>query len=284
MVQGYGEEAGAALVAHRGVDVISFTGSTTVGRRIGAIAGERLTKVSLELGGKNPFVVCDDADLETAAKWVLLSAFSNAGQRCASASRIIIFDAVYEKFRDMIVERTKELKIGPSDDDDLGPVINQTQLHSMLRAVNEVERRGAKVLTGGHRLTGPSHKNGFYIAPTLLERVDPRDEISTTEIFGPIACLYRAKDFAAALSMANDSPYGLTACIHTRSLDRAIEFTQKTQAGVAVVNAGTYGSEPHMPFGGVKQSGNGSREPGTEALDIYSTLKDVYINVTPGAM
>jgi aldehyde dehydrogenase (NAD+) len=284
IVQGYGEEAGAALVTHRGVDVISFTGSTTVGRRIGALAGERLTKVSLELGGKNPFIVCDDADLQNAAKWVLLSAFSNAGQRCASGSRIIIFDAVYEEFRALTIERTQKLRIGPSDDDDLGPVINETQLHSMLRAVHEAERRGATVLTGGHRLTTPAHKNGFYMAPTLLERVDPHDEISTTEVFGPIACLYRAEDFAAALAMANDSPYGLTACIHTRSLDRAVEFTQRVQAGVAVVNAGTYGSEPHMPFGGLKQSGNGSREPGTEALDIYSTLKDVYINVTPAAL
>ena len=281
VVQGYGEEAGAPLVAHPGVDVISFTGSTAVGRRIGAMAGERLTKVSLELGGKNPLVVCDDADLEHAAKWVVLSAFSNAGQRCASASRIIICHQVYEKFRDMIVERARKLRIGPSDDDDLGPVINEKHLNSMLRAVNEAERRGAKVLTGGHRLTDPEHKGGFYMAPTLLEQVDPHDELSATELFGPIACLYPAKDFAAALSMANDSPYGLTACIHTRGLDRAVEFAQKVQAGVAVVNAGTYGSEPHMPFGGLKQSGNGSREPGTEALDIYSSLKDIYITISP---
>jgi alpha-ketoglutaric semialdehyde dehydrogenase len=284
VVQGYGAEAGASLIAHRGVDVISFTGSTTVGRRIGAVAGERLTKVSLELGGKNPLIVCDDADLENAATWALLSAFSNAGQRCASASRIIVFDAVYEKFRALMIERTRRLRIGPSDDDDLGPVINEDQLHSMLRAVHEAERRGANVLIGGHRLTAPAHKNGFYMAPTLLDHVDPHDEISTTEIFGPIACLYPARGFAEALAMANDSPYGLTACIHTRSLDRAVEFTQKIQAGVAVVNGGTYGSEPHMPFGGLKQSGNGSREPGTEALDIYCTLKDVYINVTPAAL
>ena len=121
----------------------------------------------------------------------------------------------------------------------------------------------------------------LYMAPTLIENVDPRDEISTKEVFGPIACLYRVQDFAEALALANDSPYGLTACIHTRSLHRAIQFTQKVQAGVAVVNAGTYGSEPHMPFGGLKQSGNGWREPGTEALDVYSELKDVYINIDP---
>jgi aldehyde dehydrogenase (NAD+) len=284
VVQGYGEEAGAPLVAHPGVDVISFTGSTAVGRRIGAITGEKLTKVSLELGGKNPLVVCDDANLDNAANWVLLSAFSNAGQRCAAASRVIIFDSIYEKFRDMIVERTVKLSVGPADDDDLGPVINERQLNSMIAAVDGAKKRGSKILIGGQRLSDPQHKNGFYMAPTLIEEIDPRDELSMTELFGPIACLYRAKDFAAALSMANDSPYGLTACIHTRSLDRAVEFAQRVHAGVAVVNAGTYGSEPHMPFGGVKQSGNGSREPGTEALDVYSNLKDVYINVTPAAV
>jgi aldehyde dehydrogenase (NAD+) len=284
VVQGYGEEAGAPLVAHPGIDVISFTGSTAVGRRIGAVTGEKLTKVSLELGGKNPLVVCDDADLDNAAKWVLLSAFSNAGQRCAAASRVIIFDAIYETFRDTLVERTEKLKVGPSDDDDLGAVINERQLNSMIGAVDGAKKRGAHVLIGGQRLNDPQHKDGFYMAPTLIEEIDPRDELSTTELFGPIACLYRAKDFAAALSMANDSPYGLTACIHTRSLDRALEFAHRVHAGVAVVNAGTYGSEPHMPFGGVKQSGNGSREPGTEALDIYSSLKDVYINVTPAAL
>jgi len=279
IIQGYGEEAGAPLVANPAVDVISFTGSTEVGRQIAEVAAQRLAKVSLELGGKNPLVVCDDADLENAANWVLLSAFSNAGQRCASGSRIIIFDSIYDKFRDMLLEGTKKLKVGPGDDDDFGPVINEVQLTNMLSAIDRAKEKGSLVLTGGHRLTDPAHADGFYMAPTIIEKVDPRDEISTKEIFGPITCLYRVKDFAEALSLANDSPYGLTACIHTRSIHRAIEFTQKVQAGVAMVNAGTYGSEPHMPFGGLKQSGNGTREPGTEALDVYSDLKDIYINI-----
>jgi len=281
IIQGFGEEAGAPLVEHPDVGVISFTGSTEVGRYIQRAAGARLAKVSLELGGKNPLVVCDDADLENAAKWVLLSAFSNAGQRCASASRIIIFDSVYDRFRDSLVERTKKLRIGTSDQDDLGPVINENQLNRMLEVVDGSRRRGAVILIGGHRLTDLDHRKGFYAAPTLIENVDPHDEISTAELFGPIACLYRAKDFSEALALANDSPYGLTACIHTNSMHRAVQFTAKVQAGVAVVNAGTYGSEPHMPFGGLKQSGNGWREPGTEALDIYSELKDIYINISP---
>jgi acyl-CoA reductase-like NAD-dependent aldehyde dehydrogenase len=279
IIQGYGEEAGAPLVANSEVDVISFTGSTEVGRQIAQVAGRRLAKVSLELGGKNPLVVCDDADLENAATWVLLSAFSNAGQRCASGSRTIIFDSVYDGFRDMLVEKTKKLKVGPADDDDFGPVINEGQLTNMLSAVERARKKGAVVLIGGHRLTDPAHAAGFYMAPTIIEKVNPQDEISIKEIFGPITCLYRVKDFAEAVQLANNSPYGLTASIHTRSIHRAIEFSQKVQAGVAIVNAGTYGSEPHMPFGGLKQSGNGSREPGTEALDVYSDLKDIYINI-----
>jgi acyl-CoA reductase-like NAD-dependent aldehyde dehydrogenase len=279
VVHGYGEEAGAPLVAHPRVDVISFTGSSSVGRVIGRVAGEQLKRVSLELGGKNPFVVCDDADLENATKWALLSAFSNAGQRCAAATRLIVFDAVYETFRAMLLERTAKLRVGPGDDDDFGPVINAEQLANMLGALERAKQNGVRILCGGTRLTDDAHRAGFYMAPTLIENADPHDEISTTELFGPIAILYRVKNFDEALALANDSPYGLTACIHTSSVHRALQFTQKVQAGVAVVNAGTYGSEPHMPFGGVKQSGNGSREPGTEALDIYSNLKDIYLNV-----
>ncbi len=281
VVQGFGEEAGEPLVSDDDVHVISFTGSTQVGRRIAEIAGRRLARISLELGGKNPLLVCDDADFENAARWTILSAFSNAGQRCAAGSRIIIFDAVYDEFRSMLVERTNLLQIGSSDEDDFGPVINEHQLSALVSAVERARQGGARVLTGGHRLTDPEHKDGFYMMPTLLENAEPDDEISTSELFGPVACLYRVKDFHEALSLANNSPYGLTACIHTRSLHRAMEFVHKVQAGVAMVNGGTYGSEPHMPFGGLKCSGNGTREPGTEALDVYSELKNICVNIDP---
>jgi aldehyde dehydrogenase (NAD+) len=281
VVQGLGEEAGAPLVAHAGVPVISFTGSTAVGREIAAVAGRRLAKISLELGGKNPLVVCDDADLDNAATWVLLSAFSNAGQRCASGARIIVFDAVYDRVRDLLVERARTLKVGTSDNDDFGPVINEAQLTSMLSALQRARSQGARILTGGERLLDDAHRHGCFLAPTLVEGASPDDDISTQELFGPIACLYRARDFADALALAGRSAYGLTACIHTQNVHRALLFARKIAAGVAVVNAGTFGSEPHMPFGGVKQSGNGSREPGTEALDIYSSVKDIYINLDP---
>jgi len=281
IIHGFGEEAGTPIVDDPGVGVISFTGSAEVGRKIAQAAGKRLARVSLELGGKNPLVVCDDVDLENAVKWAALSAFSNAGQRCASASRLIVFDSVYDKFRDMLAEKTKSLKVGSGDDDDLGPVINEKQLNRMLAAIEEARARGATVLAGGRRLDDPARKTGFYLAPTLIENAGPDDEISTVELFGPITCLYRAKDFDDAVALANKSSYGLTACVHTGNLHRAISFAQRVQAGMVVVNAGTYGSEPHMPFGGFKCSGNGSREPGTEALDVYSELKNVCININP---
>ncbi len=281
IVQGFGEEAGAPLVAHRDVGVISFTGSTAVGLKIQAVAGQRMARISLELGGKNPFVVCDDADLDHAVRWAVLSAFSNAGQRCASASRIIVFDSIYERFRLKLFDATARLRVGPGDDDDLGPVINERQLARMIAAIDEAKARGVHLLIGGRRMMDPDHRDGCYLEPALLEGADPKAPISTSELFGPIAVLYRAKDFADALRLANDAPYGLTACIHTRNLDRAWEFCRRVQAGVAVVNAGTYGSEPHMPFGGRKLSGNGTREPGTEAIDVYSELKDIYITVRP---
>lgn len=284
IVHGFGEEAGAPLVENPDVGVISFTGSTEVGRFIQRAAGERFARISLELGGKNALVVCDDADLENAAKWVLLSAFSNAGQRCASTSRVIVFDSIYEKFRDMLVEKTKKVRVGSSNEDDFGPVINEGQLENMVSAIQRAKQNGANILTGGERLTDDAHRDGFYMSPTLIDGVPPHDEISERELFGPVAILYRVKDFDEALALANDSPYGLTASIHTKSIHRAIRFCDKVQTGVAVVNAGTYGSEPHMPFGGRKGSGNGSREPGTEALNIYSELKDLYINIDPNQL
>ena len=279
VIHGLGGEAGAALVAHRDVGVVSFTGSTRVGREIQRVAGERFARVSLELGGKNPFVVCDDADLDEAARWAALSAFSNAGQRCASGSRIIVFDGIYERFRDRFVERANALRVGSTDADDFGPVINERQLESILNAVESARGAGASILTGGSRLTTSPLGGGYYIAPTIIENAPADHDVSCAELFGPVATLHRVRDLAEAIAQANNSPYGLTACIHTSNVDRALTFVDRVQAGVAIVNAGTYGSEPHMPFGGWKQSGNGTREPGTEALDVYSQLKDVYLNV-----
>jgi alpha-ketoglutaric semialdehyde dehydrogenase len=279
VIHGLGPEAGAALVAHHDVNVVSFTGSTAVGREIQRVAGERFARVSLELGGKNPLVVCDDADLDLAVKWSILSAFSNAGQRCAAAGRVLIFSPIYEVFRDRLLAATQALSVGPEDTDDFGPVISERQLTRILSQIADAQAGGATVLTGGQRLTGARHAKGCYLAPTILEHASPASPISCTELFGPVTILYRVPDLPGAIKLANDSPYGLTASIHTRNVNRALTFAERVQAGTVTVNGGTYGSEPHMPFGGFKHSGNGTREPGTEALDVYSELQNVYLNV-----
>jgi len=280
-LHGFGEEAGAPLVEHPDVAIVSFTGSCEVGRWIAETAGRRLAKVCLELGGKNPLIVCDDADLANAVTWAVGSAFSNAGQRCAAGSRIIVFDSVYDRFKSMLVEATRKLKVGTADTDDYGPVINEEQMRNMLAAVGRAKETGAAVLTGGERLTGSPYGDGYFVSPTIVEHVGPNDEITRSELFGPITCLYRVRDFEEAIALANDSPFGLTAAIHTQNIHRAMTFIGRIQAGVASVNGGTYGSEPHMPFGGLRQSGNGWREAGAQALDVYSDLKTVYINHNP---
>ena len=195
--------------------------------------------------------------------------------------RIIVFDGVYDTFKAMLVDAANKLKVGIGDTDDYGPVINEEQLRNMLSAVGRAKETGAVVLTGGERLTGGTYGNGYFMAPTIVEHVGPNDEITRSELFGPITCLYRVKNFEEAIALANDSPFGLTAAIHTQNINRAMTFLNRIQSGVAVVNGGTYGSEPHLPFGGLRQSGNGWREAGTQAIDVYSDLKTIYINHNP---
>jgi acyl-CoA reductase-like NAD-dependent aldehyde dehydrogenase len=260
VVHGFGDEIGPSLVDSPDVDLISFTGSAATGRAINERAARRLAKVCLELGGKNALVVCDDAELERAVEWSLASAFSNAGQRCAAASRIVVFDAVYEEFRARFVRGAETYETGP--------VISEQSLERILRSL-----AGARVLTGGERVD----RAGWWLEPTVAEDVPADAELSSSELFGPVAILYRVPDLEQALALVNDSPYGLTSAIHTASLHRALRFSEGVQAGVVVVNGGTHGSEPHMGFGGVKQSGTGWREAGVEALDVYSEWK--YVNL-----
>jgi aldehyde dehydrogenase (NAD+) len=280
VLHGFGEEAGQPLVEDPRVAVVSFTGSTAVGRLIARVAGERLAKVCLELGGKNPLVVCDDANLEQAAEAAALSAFSNAGQRCAAGSRLIVFDAVYDRFRELLLDRARAQKVGPDDEHDFGPVINERQLEHMLAAVEQAKAAGATVVTGGERLDRP----GFYLAPTIVEGAAADSEISCTELFGPITTLHRVEGFEEALEVANASPYGLTAAIWTSSIHRGQEFLRRIVAGGVQVNGPTYGFEPHVPFGGQRDSGTGWREPGTEALDVYSDWKTVYVTHDPASV
>ncbi len=259
VVQGLGLEAGAPLVEHADVDLVSFTGSATTGRWVNETAARRLAKVCLELGGKNALVVCDDADLDNAVKWACASAFSNAGQRCAAASRIVVFDSVYDEFRERFVAEAAAY--------DAGPVISEEAAERL-------------VAVGARRLDRP----GFWVAPTVLEGVSADADVSCAELFGPVTILFRVGGFDEAVALVNDSPYGLTAAIHTASVHRAMRFAELAQAGVVVVNGGTHGSEPHMGFGGVKQSGTGWREAGVEALDVYSDWKYVNLITDPAVV
>ncbi len=260
VLQGLGPEAGGPLVESDDVDLVSFTGSAPTGRWIAERAGRRLAKVVLELGGKNALVVCDDAELDRAVEWAAASAFSNAGQRCAAASRVIVFDAIYETFRERLLEAARAYETGP--------VVSEESLHRILGLVGE-----ATVSSGGERLD----RAGSWPAPTVVEDVAPDAELSCTELFGPVTILYRVRGLDEAIELVNDSPYGLTSAIHTASLHRALRFADEVRTGVVVVNGGTHGSEPHMGFGGVKQSGTGWREAGVEALDAYTDWK--YVNL-----
>lgn len=275
VVQGPGHPVGARLVEHPDVSIISFTGSTAVGRWIAETAGRRLARVSLELGGKNPFVVCDDADLEQAAHWAVLSAYSNAGQRCAAGSRIIVMRPALDNFLKLFLAKVQSLRLGVGLDDDLGPVINQRQQANILTMIARAKEQGGKILCGGSASSRSGCKDGYYIEPTLISDLLPDADLCVHEAFGPLAVLQVVNSYQEAVDMANATEFGLTAAIHTASIDRATHFTQHVRAGVVNVNLGTYGSEPHMPFGGFGASGNGTREPGLQALDVYSELKNI---------
>jgi aldehyde dehydrogenase (NAD+) len=281
VVQGLGPEVGPPLVEDPRVGIVSFTGSVATGKSIQQTVSARpvLAKVCLELGGKNPLIVCDDADLTIAAEHAVASAFIDAGQRCAAGSRIIVFDRVYDAFRDAMVARTKQVKVGSGPQDDCGPVISRGSLDRLLAAVSGAVRRGARVVIGGHAID--SLAPGYYMAPTILEGVSHDDELSQQEQFGPVTCLYRVRDFDEAVALANATAFGLTGAIHTFNSNRIEQFIARYRAGLVSINGPTYGAGPHMPFGGVKNSGNGFREPGTEALDVYCEWKTVVVNHDP---
>jgi aldehyde dehydrogenase (NAD+) len=272
VLHGIGPEAGWPLVEDPRVDLVSFTGSAETGRLIAEATGKRLAKTVMELGGKNALVVCDDADLDRAVEWTLASAFSNAGQRCAAASRIVVFDAVYDAFRE-------RLALGVDALGNVGPVISDASMDRILAAVAAARDAGATVLRGGGRVGDV----GWHVAPTVVEDVAPDAPLSCEELFGPVAALYRVAGLDDAVALVNDSPYGLTAAIHTASVHRAMVFAERVAAGVVVVNAGTHGSEPHMGFGGIKQSGTGWKEAGVEALDVYSETQYVNLVVDPAS-
>jgi aldehyde dehydrogenase (NAD+) len=280
IVYGAGSEVGEAIVEHPEVDLISFTGSSKVGRLISGECGRQMKRCSLELGGKNGLIVMDDADLRAAAKAAAAGAFSTAGQRCASTSRIFVHHAVYKAFMKKLIEETKMMKVGPGADPKtrVCPIINKKQFDNILSHINAAVAGGAKLIYGGRPLTDGRLSSGHYIEPAIFTDVDMGSELAREEIFGPVAAVFKIDSLKDGIEKINAAEYGLTASIFTSNVNSAMSAIDELQVGCCYVNAPTFGSEPHMPFGGLKNSGNGSREPGTQALDVFSEWKTVYIN------
>ncbi len=281
MVTGYGETAGAPLVTHPTIRLVSFTGSTQVGRLIAMQAADKGKKCSLEMGGKNAIIILDDANLDLAVEGAIWGAFGTAGQRCTAASRLIVHKKVLKKFTHMLVERTRALRVGDGRDPatDVGPVVNQDQLERVLHYIEVGRTRDkAKLLCGGLRLTDGDLAHGYFIAPTVFGEVDPAAVIAQEEIFGPVTAVIPCHDFEDAIRIANGVNYGLSASIYTGDVNRAFRAMRDLETGICYVNAPTIGAEVHLPFGGTKGTGNGHREGGLQALDIFSEWKTLYVD------
>jgi aldehyde dehydrogenase (NAD+) len=276
LAMGRGSVVGEALLNDRRVDAVSFTGSQGVGQRVAAACVARLAKVQLEMGGKNPQVVLDDADLKTAVELCAQSAFFSTGQRCTASSRLIVTEGIYPKFVDALAERMRGLKVDDAlaAGTDIGPVVSQDQLDQDLMYIDVGRQEGATLVAGGERLKRGAV--GYYLAPTLFTDTTSSMRINREEIFGPVASIIRVKDYEQALATANDTPFGLSAGIATTSLKYATHFKRHAQAGMVMVNLPTAGVDYHVPFGGRKGSSYGPREQGAYAKEFYTTVKTAY--------
>lgn len=280
LVTGYGEEAGQPIVEDERVRMISFTGSSVVGRDVASRAGRHLKKVSLELGGKNPIVVMEDADLELALEGALWGAFGTSGQRCTAASRLIVHKDILDAFTRELVERASRLRVGDGldADVDMGPVINREQLQKIQSYTEIGKEEGARLLLGGRVLSDPPYDKGYFYTPTLFTDVNYRMRIAQEEIFGPTAVIMPVSSYDEAMQVANSVEFGLSAAIYTRDVNRAFHAIHDFETGIMYVNAPTIGAEIQLPFGGVKGTGNGHREAGTSAIREFTELKSVYVD------
>jgi len=280
IIYGVGPETGEALVKNEDIDLVSFTGSTHVGKLISEECGRQMKKCSLELGGKNGLLVMDDADLNAAADAVARGAFSTAGQRCASTSRVFIHEAVYDEFMKILLEETKKMKVGLGTETDtkVCPIINKKQFTSIMGYIEGAKADGATLLYGGNALTEGKYSKGCFVEPTIFTNVDLHSKLAQEEIFGPVLAVFKIKSLEEGIEKVNSVKYGLTASIYTSNMKNGLIAMEKFHVGCCYVNNTTFGSEPHMPFGGVKDSGNGQREPGTQALDVFSEWKTIYLN------
>ncbi len=280
LVHGTGGETGAALVRHRDVRLISFTGSTAVGREIAAVCGQSLKRVSLEMGGKNGQIVMEDADLKLALEGALWGAFGTTGQRCTATSRLILHRQIKKELTDMLVERAEKIKIGDGLDEsvEMGPLINEAAREKVHGYIQIGKEEGARLLTGGTVYEEGKRRQGYFYRPTLFDRVTPDMRIAREEIFGPVLSVIEVQDFEQAVEVLNGTPYGLSSSIYTRDVGRAFRALRDIEAGITYINGPTIGAEVHLPFGGVKETGNGHREAGTTVYDIFSEWKSVYID------
>jgi alpha-ketoglutaric semialdehyde dehydrogenase len=280
IVHGGGGAVGDPLVRHPDVRVISLTGSRDTGVKVLEAAADGLKHVHLELGGKNAIIVMDDADLDLALDGILWSAFGTSGQRCTATSRVIVHESLYEALADRLVERAEALRLGPGweDETDVGPVINGAALDKIHSYTQIGKSEGATLLTGGEIATEGELEKGFYYRPTIFGDVEPDMRIAQEEIFGPTLSLIRFQDESDAFRISNGIRYGLSSSIFTRDVNRAFRAMRDLEAGITYVNAGTIGAEVHLPFGGVKETGNGHREAGQAALDVFTEWKSVYVD------
>ncbi len=280
IVTGFGSMVGTPLTEHPDVRAISLTGSSEVGRIVGAACAQSFKRCSLELGGKNPMIVLDDANLELALEGALWGAFGTTGQRCTATSRIIIQKGVYRKFLDELVARAKKLKIGNGLDEsvDMGPAVNKKQMETDLEYIAIGQKEGAKMLCGGHRLDKGEHAHGWFLEPTVFADVDAKMRIAQEEIFGPVVSCIPCNDLDHAVEIANGVAYGLSSALYTKDVNRAFKAIRDLEAGITYINAPTIGAEVHLPFGGVKQTGNGHREGGIGAFDFYTEWKAIYVD------
>jgi len=276
LVMGRGSVVGQTMLEHQGIDAITFTGSVATGRKVAAACATRMRKFQLEMGGKNPLIVLDDADLKTAVESAVNGAFFSTGQRCTASSRVIVTPGIYGRFADAMAERMKGLIVDDARKPGvhIGPVVDQSQLDQDLAYLDIGKDEGAKLALGGERVQRATP--GFYLTPALFTDVDNSMRVAREEIFGPVTAMIPARDYEHALAIANDTEFGLCAGICTTSLKHATHFKRNVEAGMAMVNLPTAGVDYHVPFGGRKSSSFGSREQGRYAVEFYTTVKTAY--------
>jgi aldehyde dehydrogenase (NAD+) len=280
IVHGGGGEVGNALVEHPDVPVISLTGSRETGVAVTKTGADRLKHIHLELGGKNAIIVLDDADLDLAVEGIVWSAFGTSGQRCTAASRVIAHESAYDQLVSRLVSEAEKMRLGFGweDDTDVGPVINKAALDKIDSYTQIGKDEGATLLTGGEVASGNGLDKGFYYRPTIFGDVDPEMRIAQEEIFGPTTAVIKVRDVDEAIEVSNDIKYGLSSSIFTRDVNKAFRAMRDLKAGITYINAGTIGAEVHLPFGGVKDTGNGHREAGQAALDFFTEWKSIYVD------